>query len=198
MPILVRPILERGPHKFPPISITPYSQGDFYFQLELILSMETNGFLIREFYDERISIDSVKRTVDLWKQKGRTQVVGFRYDLQTQRDLIMMNTGTMHFAGITSRNQAKLFSTLAAWRVLAKEVSIRTFCQPDSVIKKHLHDAEKILELVDAHPDSMLAFQELRGRTLGEMYREGKNKRERDRSFGIERPWTPVQEDTPF
>jgi hypothetical protein len=60
----------------------------------------------------------------------------------------------------------------------SKEMSLRTFCQPDSAVKKHLHDAEKVLELIDAASDSMMAFQEMRAKVLSDIYRDERQERE--------------------
>lgn len=160
-------------------------------QLELIISIETNNFLMHEFNQGRVSIASVRAIVEQWRNKGRPQVLGFRYDLATQRELIGMNSETLHLAGINSFTKMKLLSVLAAWKVLAKEVSVRTFCQPDSAVKKHLHDAEKVLELVHASDDSMLAFQEMRTRIVTEIYKVQRLENEREDWNGVERSWSP-------
>jgi len=168
--------LPSAPSTFP-ITLAPYSQGQLYMELELLLTVETNRFILHEFTYGRVSTDSVRKIVDIWRHKGRPQVIGFRYDLATQRDLVILNMDTMHFVGIgigsgNGIGHTKLLSVLAAWKKLAKEISIRTFCQPDSAVKKHFWDAEKVLELVDASSDGMMAFQELRAKVLSDLYRE--------------------------
>lgn len=138
----------------------------------------------------------------------------FRFDLTTQRDLIAQNLDDLHFAGVNAFTGVKVLSVLAAWKVLAKEIGVRTFCQPDSAIKKHLYDAEKVLELIDAAPDSvsasqrrafwhcvltfyhqMLAFQEMRSSIVSTMYREERTERERETMNGVERSWSPAKEE---
>lgn len=170
--------LPPAPSTFP-ITLAPYSQGQLYMELELLLTVETNRFILHEFTYGRVSTDSVRKIVDIWRHKGRPQVIGFRYDLATQRDLVILNMETMHFTGIginvgNGVGRAKLLSVLAAWKKLAKEISVRTFCQPDSAVKKHFWDAEKVLELVNASSDGMMAFQELRAKVLSDIYREEK------------------------
>lgn len=85
---------------------------------------------------------------------------------------------TLGFNGVSGLDRVRLISILTTWKTLAREISIRTFCQPDSVVKKHLHDAEKVLELIDAEAESMTAFQDVRARVLGEIYSAGKRNRE--------------------
>lgn len=161
-----------------PISLSPYAQGDFYMQLELLLNVETNRFLMKQLQFGHISVESVKQIVNTWAHKGRPQVIGFRYDLATQRDLVELNMETLGFNGVSGLDRVRLISILTTWKTLAREISIRTFCQPDSVVKKHLHDAEKVLELIDAEAESMTAFQDVRARVLGEIYSAGKRNRE--------------------
>jgi len=116
---------------------------------------------------------------------------------------------TIHFTGVNAFSNVKLVSVLAAWKVLAKvglgspiimtmhahthlkEMSLRTFCQPDSAVKKHLHDAEKVLELIDAVSDSMMAFQEMRAKVLSDIYRD--ERQEREHGSG-NRPGSPLKQ----
>jgi len=175
-----------------PVTLTAFVQGDLYFQLELLLNIETNDFLQSEMQAGRVSVESVKKVVDTWACKGRPLVVGFRYDIQTQRDLVQMNAATMHFVGVNTFTGAKLHSVLATWRVLAKEISVRTFCQPDGVIRKHLHDAEKVLVLIGAPLTSMVALEEMRNRVLNEFYQVEKKKREMGALHGVENSWSPT------
>ncbi len=177
-----------------PVTLSPYVQGVFYMQLELLLNIETNRFIMNQLQYGRVSVESVRRTVQIWQNKGRPQVTNFRYDCATQRDLVLQNIDAMHFVGVNALSKMKLHSVLASWKVLAKEMSIRTFCQPDSVVKKHVHDAEKVLELIDADTDSMLAFQEMRARIISEIYHQEKWDRERDTFNGISRPWSPAKQ----
>lgn len=185
--------VEIGPSNFP-VSLSPQTQGDVLYQLELLLNMETNEFLKSEMACGRLSVDSVKNTVDNWANKGRAQVLCFRYDLQTQRDLVAKNIETLHFVGVNAFNTAKLHSILAMWRVLAKEISVRTFCQPDSVIRKHFHDAEKIMELLGVPSDSMLALREMKGRVWCEIQKAEKKQMEKEPLHGISVPWSPTME----
>jgi hypothetical protein len=182
-----------GPSKFP-VSLSPYVQGDFYMQLELLLNIETNNFIMHEFSQGRVSVASVKSVVEQWRNKGRPQVLGFRYDLYTQRELIGLNSETVCFAGVHTFTKMRMLSVLAAWKVLAKEISVRTFCQPDSAVKKHLYDAEKVLELIHASSDSMLAYQEMRGRIVAEIYREERAESEKMMLNGVERSWSPTKQ----
>lgn len=160
-------------------------------QLELLLNISINNFLQTEHKNSRLLPTSIRETSQKWSAKGRPQVLGFRYDLSTQRELIGLNISTLHFSGINAFSSARLQGVLASWKVLAREIGVRTFCQPDSAVKKHLFDAEKVLEIVGASEDCMMAFQELRGRVVGEIWKEERRERERREWSGVERAWSP-------
>lgn len=78
---------------------------------------------------------------------------------------------------------------------MAREMSVRTFCMPDSVIRKHLHDCYRVLELLGAPVVTFLAFQEVQVRALRGMReaggRDGGREGGKERRFGEERRWWP-------
>lgn len=81
---------------------------------------------------------------------------------------------------------------MLSWKTLAKEMSVRTFCQPDSVVRKHMHDCYKILEMLGAPLLTFLAFQEIQVKTL-RVIKEKQEQREElgNIQFGVERRWEP-------
>ena len=74
--------------------------------------------------------------------------------------------------------------------------SVRTFCTPDIVTKKHMHDCYKILEMLGAPLVTFLAFQEIQIKALGIMKDE---QQKRDKygavKFGVEKKWQPPARD---
>ena len=64
---------------------------------------------------------------------------------------------------------------------MAKEMSVRTFCAPDSQVRKHMHDAHKILEMLGAPLVTFLAFQELQLKTLAKFNEAAKQMEEKRR-----------------
>ena len=64
---------------------------------------------------------------------------------------------------------------------MAKEMGVRTFCAPDSQVRKHLHDAHKILEMLGAPLVTFLALQELQLKTLARITEGVKQLEERRR-----------------
>lgn len=174
------------------ISLSPYAQADIYMQLELLLQEETNEFIKDQLAKCNVSVDSVRKVVENWQNKGRSQVVEFRYDLSTQRDLVVYNIDTMEFGGINAFNQHKVRNILTIWKVLAKELSLRTFCQPDSAVKKHLRDAEQVFKFIDASMDGMFAYADIRGcATMKIRCAEESKHARKGMEHGVETIWEP-------
>ena len=63
-------------------------------------------------------------------------------------------------------------------------MSVRTFCNPDSVIKKHMHDTHKVLEMLGAPLVTFLAFQELQVKALATIRETQKKKAENTQAKG--------------
>ena len=113
-----------------------------------------------------MSVDSLKKVTDFWKSKGRPQVVEFHYDQSTQRDLIVANQKTFRFYGPNANNPLKVHAMLYAWKTNAREMGIRTFCYPDSMIRKHIRDAFVILDFLGGHPFQYIAAHEVQKKLL--------------------------------
>jgi hypothetical protein len=175
-----------------PISLDPPAQAKLYCEVELMICVTANNYLLQQRKEGRMSVESLTKVVEAWQNKGRPQVVEFQFDQATQRDLILYNLKTFHFHGERADNVLTINSMMFGWKTIAKEMSIRTFCYPDSVIRKHLHDIYKILELLGAPLTTFLAFQELQVKTLNLMRDEQKKRLERSQiAFGQERVWHP-------
>lgn len=164
-----------------PISITPTRQAKIQCEVELMICVTANKFLKFQQKAGLMSPESVTKVVSQWKQKNRPQVLEFQFDQATQRDLVLYNINTFKFYGEAQTNPMVLNATMYAWKVMAKEMSVRTFCTPDSVIRKHLHDTHKVLEMLGAGLPTFLALQELQVATLKEMAEKQKEKVERQR-----------------
>lgn len=121
-----------------------------------------NTFLMIQFSQGRMSIDSIKKTVDSWKNKGRPAVVEFMYDQGTQRDLVTANQYNFRFYGDRVGDDVRISSMLYNWKQVASLMSIRTFCNADTVLLKLVFDVEQILELIGGSEQIMLRLQLLR------------------------------------
>lgn len=157
-----------------------------------MLSAAANKYLMVQKEAGRMSLDSVQKITQFWVSKGRPQVIEFQFDLATQREIVFMNIKTFRFYGPNAENMVSLVSMLNSWKATAKEMSVRTFCTPDSVIKKQLHGTYKILELLGAAMVSFVAFSQIHREVLQLMERRQKEKREYEsQRFGVEMPWSP-------
>ena len=114
-----------------------------------------------------MSVDSLKKVTDFWKSKGRPQVVEFHYDQSTQRDLIVANQKTFRFYGPNANDPLKVHAMLYAWKTNAREMAVRTFCYPDSMIRKHIQDAFVMLDFLGGHPFQYIAAHEVQAKLAG-------------------------------
>ena len=175
-----------------PVSMRPPEQSRLYCELELMLSAAANKYLMVQKEAGRMSLESVQKITQYWVSKGRPQVIEFQFDLVTQREIVFMNIKTFRFYGPNAENMVSLVTMLNSWKATAKEMSVRTFCTPDSVIKKQLHGTYKILELLGAAMVSFVAFSQIHREVLELMERRQKEKREYEsQRFGVEMPWSP-------
>ncbi|KAL2868068.1 uncharacterized protein BJX67DRAFT_380273 [Aspergillus lucknowensis] len=148
------------------ISLDPTAQAKLYSEMEVMICVSANKFLLDQYQVGRVSKESIKKVNNFWGSKNRPEVVEFQYDQATQRQLILSNIRTLQFNGESSTNPVLLHSNLQNWKAVVKEMSVRTFCAPDSVIRKHMHDIQKLLDMLGAPIGTFLAFEELQMRTL--------------------------------
>jgi hypothetical protein len=150
-----------------------------------------NTFLMIQFSQGRMSIDSIKKTVDTWKNKGRPAVVEFMYDQGTQRDLVTTNQYNFRFHSERLGDDVRISSMLYNWKQVASLMSIRTFCNADTVLLKLVFDIEQILELIGGSEQIMLRLQHLR-LSINEAIRVAKVERTtRTSRNGREGKWEP-------
>ena len=77
-------------------------------------------------------------------------------------------------------------AVLSGWKTNAREMGVRTFCTADSVVKKHLRDTYRVLEMLGAPLVTFLAFQEMSVKAHRIMEEA---KREKERVAGVARKW---------
>ncbi|PVH88715.1 hypothetical protein DL98DRAFT_622222 [Cadophora sp. DSE1049] len=152
------------------VSLGPPEQARLLMEVELMVVHTANTFLMNQFSQGRMAVDSIKKTVDAWKAKGRHVVIEFQYDQATQRDLVAANQHNFRFYGERAGNDVRINSMLYNWKQVASMMAIRTFCDADTVILKLLFDVEQILELLGGAEAIMLRLQQIRA-TSNEMMR---------------------------
>jgi len=144
-----------------------------------MLCVTTSNYLRHEADAGRVSAESVSKVCTVWANRNRPRVVEFQFDLLTQRELVLDNIKTLKFHGEAGVDPLVLNTTMYAWRTMAKEMAIRTFCAPDNMVRKHMHDSHKVLEMLGAPPVTSLAFQELQLKTLARINETVKRREER-------------------
>ncbi|KAE8370016.1 hypothetical protein BDV27DRAFT_152433 [Aspergillus caelatus] len=152
-----------------PISLNPPIQAMLYSELEVMICVSANVFLVEQYHEGRLSGESIKRIKNYWGSKNRPSVVEFQFDQATQQRLIMENKRSLRFHGESSTNPVLLSSNLHNWKAIVKEMSIRTFCAPDSMIRKHMHDVYKLLDMLGAPISTLVICQKLHMQALSLM-----------------------------
>ncbi|KAE8453493.1 hypothetical protein EG329_010354 [Mollisiaceae sp. DMI_Dod_QoI] len=175
------------------VSLGPPEQARILMEVELMLVHTANSFLMNQFSQGRMAVDSIKKTVDAWKSKGRPTVIEFMYDQTTQRDLVAINQHNFRFHGERAGDSIRINSMLYNWKLVANQMAIRTFCDADTVILKLLFDIEQILELLGARDPLLLRLQQIRA-TANERMRLARQRKDRDSAgqdapMGRERTW---------
>lgn len=144
-----------------PVSLSPPRQAKLYMELELLICATTNKFLMDQYRAGRMTPESVRKITEFWRNKGRPQVIEFQFDQATQRDLVVLNQRNFQFQGKDASNILQVNAMLHSWKENAREMAIRTFCMPDAVIQKQLHDSYKLLELFGAPMSTFVALHEI-------------------------------------
>ncbi|KAJ0125521.1 hypothetical protein J7T55_006870 [Diaporthe amygdali] len=143
------------------VSLDPREQSLLYCELEFLLTTALDGYISSQFNAGRLEADKYKKIVDGWQQRGRPKVIGFRYDLETQLDLILLHSQDFRFYGKRAGLIAAVNGVLDMTRVDARAMRIRTFCQPDTVIAKQLLDAQSLFNLVGCCEQQQIQLAEV-------------------------------------
>ncbi|KAJ5106795.1 hypothetical protein N7456_003470 [Penicillium angulare] len=144
-----------------PVSLNPNLQGRLYSDLEMMICECANGFLLHQYYDGRVSQQSINKLLHQWELKNRPQVHQFRFDQVAQRELIQENRRTLALRGECATNTVKFHSNMRNWKSIAVEMTARTFCLPDSAVRKNLFEIHDILEMLDAPISTLRDFNAL-------------------------------------
>lgn len=172
------------------VSLSPPMQAKLYSEMELMICATANQYLNVQQREGRMTVESLKKVTDWWASKNRPQVIEFMFDQATQRDLVLYNLKGFRFYGPNADNSLQMNAMMQSWKALSRDMSVRTFCTPDSVIRKHTHDCYKILEMLGAPLVTFMAFQEIQVKALKIMREEQKRRDEYEAiKFGVERRW---------
>ncbi|KAF5641820.1 hypothetical protein F25303_6775 [Fusarium sp. NRRL 25303] len=181
------------------ISLNAREQSLLYCELEFNLSTALNDYITVQLDKGRLVPDKLKKVADAWHNKGRPKVVGFRYDLEAQLELINLHVDDFRFYGRRQADPVEIGGLLHAMQVNARAMCVRTLCQPDSVIAKQLVDTQSTFKMLDV-PD----YQQRALADIAQFFkvivereqdaREHSGGTGRNSSNRGERRWTAVQE----
>lgn len=133
-----------------PVSIRSSGQSKLWSELEYMLIETGNTFIKAEVEHDRIPREGVIRTKRQWQARNRPQVIEFYYDQATQYELIISNLRTIKLYSDYAQDAIMLNSVLHQWKILIRELSVKTLCMPDSIVRRWLHDGRRVLELLGA------------------------------------------------
>ncbi|KAG6042316.1 hypothetical protein E4U17_001524 [Claviceps sp. LM77 group G4] len=143
------------------ISLNAREQSLLYCELEFHLTSALNDYLVSEFDKGHLIANNLKKISDLWLQLGRPRVISFRYDLETQLELVALHLNEFSFYGRRQSNPSEISGLLHAMKMNARAIRVRTFCQPDSVIAKQLIDSQSLFNLLNVSHAPQLALAEI-------------------------------------
>lgn len=143
------------------VSLDPREQSLLYCELEFHLTTALNIYVSEELDQGHLSPDNLKKVSDEWHQKGHHKVIGFRYDLETQLELVSLHINDFSFHGRRQGNTTEIALLLNEMKMNARNMRVRTFCQPDSTIAKHLVDSQSLFNLINASPSQQIALAEI-------------------------------------
>ena len=140
---------ELTPRRFA-ISLPREEQMCLYAELEILVQGLANEFLKQELQAQRVSLSSLRRVTKSWARRGRAQVIEFYFDLATQMELVYANIDTLHFHGNEASTAKRKIVLYNAWKDVARELAVHTFCAADSAVRKVFQDALIILDMLGA------------------------------------------------
>ncbi|EHK18657.1 uncharacterized protein TRIVIDRAFT_44349 [Trichoderma virens Gv29-8] len=143
------------------VSLDPREQSLLYCELEFHLTTALNMYVSEELDKGHLSPDNLKKVSDEWHQKGHHKVIGFRYDLETQLELVSLHINDFSFHGRRQGNTTEIALLLDEMKMNARSMRVRTFCQPDSTIAKHLVDSQSLFNLINASTSQQIALAEI-------------------------------------
>ncbi|KAI1070801.1 hypothetical protein LB507_007009 [Fusarium sp. FIESC RH6] len=191
-----QPVVRPRPASHITISLNAREQSLLYCELEFNLSTALNDYIAVQLDKGRLVPDKLKKVADVWQSKGRPKVVGFRYDLETQLELVNLHIDDFRFYGRRQADPAEIGGLLHAMKVNARAMGVRTLCQPDSVIAKQLVDAQSTFKMLGVPDEQQVALAEIAQFFKVIVERELDSREQRNHNVGHgkqsrrERQWT--------
>ncbi|EXJ56059.1 hypothetical protein A1O7_08990 [Cladophialophora yegresii CBS 114405] len=155
-----------SPAAHPVISLDPAFQAYVLGQIEGILVASTNGVLLHSGKMGRLDRGVVEQVAADWQEAGRTPVVDFMYDCQTQRQLFLRHAATVKFNNLDNDRFAH---ALELWSALVAALSPRVLCLTDMVILGHVYALPEVLRMLRAPEATRVAARDLGRRVAAEV-----------------------------
>ncbi|KAK4228305.1 hypothetical protein QBC38DRAFT_158660 [Podospora fimiseda] len=128
-------------------SLNPREQSLLVCELDFAIASALEAYIESQFVRGRVSLAAIKKIADNWARKGRPKVIGFRYDIETQIEIVKLHINDFKFCGRYATNPV-IVGVLDSMRMTARSMAVRTYCYPDTVISMWLTDARKLFELM--------------------------------------------------
>lgn len=142
------------------ISLSPREQSLLYCELEFAIATALNDYITAQFSAGRLEADRLRRVADDWQRKGRPKVVGFRYDMETQLDLVRAHVHDFKFYSRAAATTA-ILGIIDTAKGNARVLRLRTFCQPDTVVAKQLLDSQGLFNILGCPEDQQIKLAEI-------------------------------------
>jgi hypothetical protein len=120
-----------------------------------------NDYITVQLDKGRLVPNKLKKVADVWQRKGLPKVIGFRYDLETQLELVNLHMNDFRFYGRRQGDPSEIGGLLHAMKANARTMCTRTFCYPDSTIAKHLVDAQSTFKMIGVADEQQVALAEI-------------------------------------
>ncbi|KAK4159456.1 hypothetical protein QBC43DRAFT_193378, partial [Cladorrhinum sp. PSN259] len=167
-------------------SLVPREQCVLYCELDWSIASSLEIYIQSQFARGRVNLDVIKRTAENWARKGRPKVIGFRYDAETQLEIMKLHVNDFKWCGRYASNPA-ILGVLDSARANAKLMAVRTYCYPDTVLAKWLVDAQNLYELIDVGQQELSVLQGIR-QFFGERVQREENLAHPSRQQGSYQP----------
>ena len=150
-----------------PVSLDPPTQSRILAELQLMITVTANSFLLDQANIGRLDRVIVNTTRRLWEAKMpvRPAVIEFLFDGKTQRTLVVSNVTTILFPEGWRGNAAKINSTLWVWGIVDDQLAMNCLCFSDYAITQLLYDSTRILQMLNAPVVTISALQDLQLKT---------------------------------
>ncbi|KIX08644.1 uncharacterized protein Z518_03301 [Rhinocladiella mackenziei CBS 650.93] len=154
----------------PPVVLTtlePAHQARIFADLQVMLNVSANKFLIEEANAARLNPETVVGFAKDWKTKHGDPVVEFLYDVEVQYRLVLANLKTIKFRGRFENNYVAVNASLCTWVAYAQNLTQGILCLSDDVVTKYVYDLPPLLEMLGASEITRAALTDLQLRVMG-------------------------------